>query len=69
MKSDETEPWVLPHFKACHGPCEQGRLPCPCPMACEEAEESISPAWSIVVGIVVVFAVIGFGAVVGLYWR
>lgn len=25
--------------RACHGPCEQGRLPCPTPEACEVEEE------------------------------
>lgn len=24
--------------RACHGPCEQGRLPCPTPEACEVEE-------------------------------
>ncbi len=28
------EPDVLPCW-SCHGPCEQGRLPCPTPEACE----------------------------------
>ena len=23
--------------RACHGPCQQGRLPCPTPEACERA--------------------------------
>jgi hypothetical protein len=32
-----TEPDVLPHWE-CHGPCEQGRLPCPTPEACELSE-------------------------------
>lgn len=34
---DGTEPDVLPHWEECHGPCQQGRLPCPCPQACERA--------------------------------
>jgi hypothetical protein len=29
-----TEPDVLPHWE-CHGPCHQGRAPCPTPDACE----------------------------------
>lgn len=32
-----TEPDVLPHWE-CHGPCHQGRLPCPTPHACERPE-------------------------------
>jgi hypothetical protein len=31
---DGTEPDVLPHW-SCHGPCQQGRLRCPTPEACE----------------------------------
>lgn len=38
--SDGTEPDVLPHYAHCGGPCDQGRKPCPCPIACErEAHE------------------------------
>ena len=33
---DGTEPTVLPHYsRHCTGPCNQGRLACPCPLACE----------------------------------
>ena len=28
--------------RACHGPCQQGRLPCPTPGACEVDEEEPS---------------------------
>lgn len=38
--TDGTEPDVLPHWKECHGPCQQGRTPCPCPVACERPHES-----------------------------
>lgn len=35
--SNGTEPDVLPHWNSneCHGPCHQGRAPCPTPEACE----------------------------------
>lgn len=37
-----TEPDVLPHYTRCHGPCQQGRVACPTPEACERpvADES-----------------------------
>lgn len=38
--TDGTEPDVLPHWKECHGPCQQGRDPCPTPQACERPHES-----------------------------
>jgi len=30
-----TEPDVLPHYARCTGPCQQGRVACPCPTSCE----------------------------------
>lgn len=33
-----TEPDILPHWE-CHGPCQQGRLPCPTPAACERPDQ------------------------------
>ena len=38
--NDGTEPDVLPHYSRCTGPCDQGRKPCPCPVACESHDES-----------------------------
>jgi hypothetical protein len=39
MKPEDRPPYyrVLPHYEKsrCHGPCDQGRLPCPTPDACE----------------------------------
>lgn len=35
--TDGTEPTVMPHMH-CHGPCEQGRKPCPAPHACERVD-------------------------------
>ena len=35
-----TEPDVLfPHYPRCTGPCDQGRKLCPCPTACQAAED------------------------------
>lgn len=35
--TDGTEPTILPHIQ-CSGPCDQGRIPCPTPEACEVRE-------------------------------
>jgi len=32
---DGTEPTILPHYTRCTGPCQQGRVACPCPVSCE----------------------------------
>ena len=34
---DGTEPTILPHYARCAGPCQQGRVACPCPQSCEQA--------------------------------
>lgn len=35
---DGTEPTILPHVsRCCTGPCQQGRVACPCPQSCEKA--------------------------------
>ena len=34
---DGTEPTILPHYARCTGPCQQGRVACPCPQSCEQA--------------------------------
>jgi hypothetical protein len=35
-------PSILPeHSVSCHGPCQQGRLPCPTPAACEQPEPDL----------------------------
>jgi hypothetical protein len=35
---DGTEPTILPHLsRCCTGPCQQGRVACPCPQSCEQA--------------------------------
>lgn len=64
--NDGTEPDVLPHYARCHGPCDQGRKPCPCPVACEmEAPDELSILGIFVKFIVGVLAMIGFGVLVG----
>lgn len=30
----------------CHGPCQQGRLRCPCPDACELSEPDRMTGWA-----------------------
>ena len=34
-----TEPDVLPHYTRCTGPCQQGRVACPCPASCQIESE------------------------------
>ena len=57
--SDGTEPTVL----RCHGPCDQGRKPCPCPAACEarEDEEQVDLVflWAVVAILTVTIIAIG----------
>jgi len=65
---DGTEPTSLPHFVHCSGPCDQGRSPCPCPMACErEVPNADELGVFEMIGkfIVVVLAFVGLGALVG----
>lgn len=56
---------------ACNGPCQQGRLPCPTPEACEVDEEEPSfygrEHWlDIVQGVVVVGALAGAAILAGV---
>lgn len=44
-------------WQACHGPCQQGRLPCPTPEACVKSEEDPTVS-SLVLGIVLVLTVL-----------
>lgn len=67
---DGTEPTSLPHFSICHGPCDQGRKPCPCPIACEmEAPNSDELGVFEFLGkaVIIVLALIGLGVVVGRF--
>lgn len=52
------EPWHLPHFQGCAGPCDQGRRPCTCgrqPM--EWADIPSSWRWRIVTAVATVLVV------------
>lgn len=40
----------------CHGPCQQGRLPCPTPHACERPDDSKQTP-SLVIAIMLVLAI------------
>lgn len=67
---DGTEPTVLPHYMTCHGPCDQGRNPCPCPVACEmEAPNSDELGVFEFLGkaVIIVLALIGMSVVVGRF--
>lgn len=51
---------VAKTFTSCHGPCQQGRLLCPCPEACESAAEAdLGPATGILVALAIVVGVVG----------
>lgn len=62
---DGTEPDTLPHYTFCSGPCNQGRKPCPCPVACEKEDNKVGLVDVLVKFIVGVLAFIGLGAIVG----
>lgn len=64
---DGTEPDILPHYMTCHGPCDQGRKPCPCPVACEMETPERFDALEIL-GKLVVLALAALGFVVLLAW-
>lgn len=44
---DGTEPTILPHFTRCTGPCQQGRVACPCPVSCEIEAALDESTWRI----------------------
>lgn len=65
--ADRTEPDVLLHYARCHGPCDQGRKKCPCPVACErEAPEDFNALEILGKFVVGVLALIGLGVLVGV---
>ena len=66
---DGTEPDTLPHYTFCSGPCNQGRAPCPCPVACEReaAETDITVLGLFVRFIILALAFVGLGAIVGYF--
>lgn len=66
--TDGTEPTILPHIQ-CSGPCNQGRIPCPTPGACEVQEPDFygREHWlDIVQGVVVVAALAGSAILAGV---
>ena len=69
--TDGTEPDVLPHWRGaaeCHGPCQRGRAPCPCPQACEhEFANEFDGLELLGRGVVWVLAFVGLGAVVAYF--
>lgn len=58
-----------PHYAHCSGPCQQGRLPCPCPVACEResSDLDISILGLIVRLVIITLAIVGLGAIVEYY--
>ena len=66
---DGAEPDSLPHYAHCSGPCQQGRAPCPCPVACErEASDlDISILGLLVCLVIITLAIVGLGAIVEYY--
>lgn len=54
---------------ACHGPCQQGRIPCPHPEACHRPEEEPNfygrEHWLDIVESVVVIAIVAGGLIMG----
>lgn len=66
--TDGTEPDVLPHWKECHGPCQQGRAPCPCPQACERVSaDELDVFEALGRAVIWAFAFVGLGAVVAYF--
>lgn len=58
--TDGTEPTIMPHMH-CHGPCEQGRKPCPAPAACERVDtesDGLNALGAAVVVVVILFAAV-----------
>ena len=53
-------------MKGCNGPCEQGRLPCPTPWACEVEEPKHDPVRVVLFDAVV--AVMILAAVAMIVW-
>ncbi len=66
---DGTEPTILPHYRWCTGPCDQGRKQCPTPDACELRDSSDDglEAVGLVVAIIALLTVMGL--VVAALWK
>ena len=52
-------------MRACTGPCQQGRAPCPCPDACEVPEASITRT---ALAIAAWFAIVAICTALALVW-
>jgi hypothetical protein len=65
--NDGTEPTSLPHYTFCNGPCDQGRKACPCPVACEREDPSMSGFEILGKLVIVVLALVGAGVIVGYF--
>ena len=50
----------------CTGPCQQGKLPCPCPQSCEQPNADELGVFEVVGKFLIcVLAFVGLGAIVG----
>ena len=61
---DGTEPTILPHVsRCCTGPCQQGRVACPCPQSCETAldKSTLRLVGQALLAIVLAGAIVGIG--------
>ena len=60
---DGTEPTILPHYARCSGPCQQGRVACPCPQSCEKAldKSTLRLAGQAFLAVVLAAAIVGIG--------
>ena len=62
---DGTEPTILPHVsRCCTGPCQQGRVACPCPPQCyDEAlgDSALRLVVKTALAIVLAAAIVGIG--------
>ena len=65
---DGTEPTILPHFTRCTGPCQQGRVACPCPVSCDIEAALDENTWRIfgLAALAVVLFVLVIAALVAL---
>lgn len=70
--TDGTEPTILPHYSVCGGSCNQGREPCPHPLACqvpltEDEEPDFHRGERLVLACIVVgVGLVALGAVLGV---
>ena len=53
----------------CTGPCDQGRLPCPCPAACQFEDEPPEPSSYRVVFVDAMIAAVIVAVIAVIGWR